>query len=105
ERGHRANDVRGLKRTPERELPLDLVERRDALAGLEWARMHARIDNQFLDRHVSLGECRVGRRLVAGLPVEDMVVMLALAVLAFGLVFDVLPDDRLVFLHCLSRID
>jgi hypothetical protein len=35
-------------------------------------------------------------RLVAGLPIEDMVVMLALAVRAFGLVLDVLADDRRV---------
>src|SRR5262245_64645484 len=78
ERAYRADDMWGLKRSPQRELTLDLVERCNALAGLEWARMHAWIDNQFLDCNVSLRECRVGRSLVAGLPIEDMVVMLAL---------------------------
>ena len=88
-----------------RQLALDLVERGDALAGLERARMHARIDDHLLDRHVGLGEGRVGRRLVAGLPVEDVVVVLALAVRAVGLVLDVLADHRRVRRHRLERID
>src|SRR5262245_47463085 len=105
ERAYRADDVWGLKRSPQRELALDLVERCNALAGLEWARMHAWIDNQFLDRNVSLRECRVGCYLVAGLPVKDVVVMLSLAVRTFGLVLDILADDRRVICHCLERID
>ena len=74
QRADRADDVRRLEGAPERQLALDLVEGGDALAGLERARMHARILDELLDRHLGLVESRVGRRLVAGLPGEDVVV-------------------------------
>ena len=67
--------------------------------------MHARIDDHLLDCHVSFGEGRVGRGLVAGLPVEDVVVVLARAVRALGLVLDVLADHRRIGRHSLERID
>ena len=105
QRADRADDVRRLERAPQRELALDLVEGGDALAGFQRARMHARIDDHLLDRHVGLGESRIGRGLVAGLPVEDVVVVLARAVRAFVLVLDVLADHRRVRRHRLERID
>ena len=43
--------------------------------------------------------------LVAHLPVEDVVVVLALAVRAVGLVLEVLADHRRVRRHRLERID
>ena len=67
--------------------------------------MAARIDDQLLDRHVRVRERRVGRRLVARLPGEDVVVVLARPVRALGLVLDVLADHRGVGRHGLERID
>ena len=67
--------------------------------------MHARIDDEFPHRHVGFGEGGVGRRLVAGLPGEDVIVMFALAVSAFGLALQVLADHRRVRRHRLERID
>ena len=67
--------------------------------------MHARIDDELPDRDVGLGEGGVGRGLVAGLPGEDVVVMLALAVGAVGLVLQILADHRRAVRHRLERID
>ena len=92
QRSDGADDVRRLKRAPERQLALDLVEGGDALAGLERARMAARILDELLDLHLGLLERRVGRRLVAGLPGEDVVVVLARPVRAVRLVLEVLAD-------------
>src|SRR5208282_6511776 len=97
--------MRRLKRTPQRQFALDFVERGDALTGLEWARVTARINDELPDRHVGFGKGRISRGLVAGLPGEDVVVMLALAVRAFGLVFEVLADHRRAVGHRLERID
>ena len=88
-----------------RELALDLVERGDALTGLQRARMYARINDHLLDGHVSFSEGRIRRGFVAGLPVEDMVVMLARAVRALVLVLDVLADHRRIRRHGFERID
>ncbi len=67
--------------------------------------MHARIGDQLPHRHVGLGEGGVGRRLVAGLPGEDVIIVLALAVGALGLALQVLADHRRVRRHRLERID
>ena len=71
-------------------------------SGQGW---HARIGDHLLDRDLGLVEGGVGRGLVAGLPGEDVVVVLALAVRAVGLVLDVLADHRRVRRHRLERID
>ena len=105
QRADGADDVRRLERAPQCQFASDLVEGGDALAGLERARMHARIDDQLLDGHIGLLEGGVGRRLVAGLPGEDVVVVLALAVGAVGLVLDVLADHRRALRHGLERVD
>ena len=97
--------MRSLKRAPQCQFALDLVERGNALAGLERARVHARIRNKLPDRDVGFGKRRVGRRLVAGLPREDVVVVLALAVGTVGLVPEVFADHRRVRRHGLERID
>ena len=62
QRGDGADDVRRLERAPDGELALDLVERGDALAGLERAGVHARIGDQLLDGDLGLVEGRIGRR-------------------------------------------
>ena len=63
------------------------------------------VGDHLLDGDVGLGERRVGRRLVAGLPVEDVVRVLARPVGAVGLVLEVLADHRRVRRHRLERID
>src|SRR3974390_1372219 len=97
--------MRRLKRAPQCEFALDLVERRYALTGLEWARVHAWINDHLFDRDVCLEKSCVGLGLVAGLPIEDMVVMLTWAMSAFFFVFNVLADYRCIGSHCFERID
>ena len=97
QRGHGAHHVRRLEGAVDRELAPDLVHRGDAGAGLQRRRVDALIGDQLLDRHRGLGEGTVGRLAVADLPGEDVVVVLALAVRAVGLVADVLAQaDRAV---------
>ena len=67
--------------------------------------MHARISDHLPDLDVGFLEGRIGRRLVAGLPGEDVIVVLALAVRAVGLVLEILADHRRVRRHRLERID
>ena len=105
QRGDRADDVRRLERAPDRELALDLVEGSDALAGLERAGVDALIGDQLLDGDVGLAEGRIGRVLVAHLPGEDVVVVLARAVRALGLVLEILAQHGRVRRHRLERID
>ena len=74
--------VRGLAGGPQRELPADPLVVGDAAAGLHRSRVDARVDDVLGDDHVGAGEDRLGRRLVAGLPVEAVVVGLPLEVVA-----------------------
>ncbi len=104
-RDHGADQVRRLRGEPDRQLARGLVERRDAAAGLERARVHARVQDLFLDRHFGVGERRVGAGLVACIPREDVIGMRALAMTDVVLVGDVLADDRRVGRHRLVRID
>ena len=67
--------------------------------------MHARVEDLFLDGHRGAGERRVGRRLVARFPGEDVVRMGALAVADLVLAGDVLADRHRVGGHRLVRID
>ncbi len=67
--------------------------------------MHARISDHLLDPDFRLVEGRVCGGLVAGLPGEDVIVVLALAVRAVGLVLEVFADHRRVRRHGLERID
>jgi hypothetical protein len=80
-----------LEGTPHRQLPLDLVEGSDALAGLQWTG-DALIRDQLPDLHLGLVERRRGRFPVADLPGEDVVVVLALAMSAVGLALDILAQ-------------
>ncbi len=66
--------------------------------------MHARIGDHLLDRHVRFGKGRVGLGLVAGLPIEDVVGVLARAVGAFLLVLDIFADHRCIGGHRLEGI-
>ena len=105
QRADRANDVRRLERAPKRQLAFDLVEGGDALAGLERARMYARINDHLLDLDLGLVERGVSRGLVARLPGEDVVIVLALAVGAVGLILQIFANHRRIRRHRLERID
>ena len=100
-----ADDMGRLERAPHRQFASHLVERGDALAGLERRGVHALVGNQLLDHHFGAFEGRVGRAPVADLPGEDMVVVLAGPVRAVGLVLDVLPQHRRVRRHRLEWVD
>ena len=63
------------------------------------------IGNHLLDRDFALRNRCIRAGLVADLPVEDMVVMLALAVGAFCLAAEIFAQFRRVCLHRLERID
>ena len=85
ERVERAVGVRGLRRGPEGELPGDRVHVGDGTAGLQRRRMdpgidHVLHDDELIGRRLRLGEQRVGGGAVAGFPVEDVVVGLAVLV-------------------------
>jgi hypothetical protein len=67
--------------------------------------MHARIDDHFLDSDIRFRKGRVGLGLVAGLPVEDVIVMLARTVGALLLVLDIFADHRSIGRHGFERID
>ena len=67
--------------------------------------MRAVVIDHFLGHHVGLGKHFLGRVLVALFPGEDVVVMLARAVGALGLAFEVFPQDRGVGFHRLEGID
>ena len=88
ERVQRAVRVRRLGRAPQAQLPGDRVHVRHRAARLQRAGVDALERDVLRDEDdVRVGEDRVGLRLVARLPVEDVVVGLALLVVA---------DDRRV---------
>ena len=97
--------MRGLEGAPDRQLALDLVERADALAGLQRRRMGAMVGDHLLDRHLRLAEGGVGQILVADGPLEDVVVVLARAMRARRLAGEVLAQHRRIRVHRLERID
>ena len=104
-RDDRAHQVRRLRGHVDGKLAADLVERRDAAAGLERARVHARIEDRLAHGDRRAREHCVGAGLVAGLPGEDVVGMRARPVTDLGLVGDVLADHRRVGRHRFVRID
>ena len=67
--------------------------------------MDALVVDLLLDRHRGIGKGLIGRRLVADVPGEDMVGMLARALAHLALVFDILAQDRRVILKRLAWID
>ena len=87
--GHQRVDgavrVRCLVGRPDGELAGHRVHVGDRAAGLHRRGVHARVEHLLGDHDVRRGEHLVGEVLVAGLPVEDVVVRLAL---------DVVADDR-----------
>ncbi len=84
---HGAVGVRRLARRPQRQLAADPLVVGDAAAGLHRCRVHAWVDDVLGHHDVGLGEDRLGGGLVAGLPVEAVVV---------GLALEVGADDRRV---------
>ena len=67
--------------------------------------MHARVQDLLAHGDRGALEGRVGGRLVAGFPGEDVVRVRARAVADLVLVGDVLADDRRVLVHRLLRVD
>ena len=67
---------------PQRQLPADAVQVGDHAAGLQRRGMRAGVEHVLGHHDVGGGERGVGRGLVAGLPVEDVVVGLAGQVVA-----------------------
>ena len=105
EGGDGAHGVRGLERAPHGELSVHLVHGGDAAAGLECAGMDALVGERLLRDHLGLVD-RPPRRLgIARLPSEDVVRVAARAVRTFGLVRDVLAQDRGVAGEGHERID
>ena len=87
QRVHRAVGVRRLGVGVERELARHRVHVGDRAARLHRRRVRPRVEHLLLDDHVGARERGLGGGGVAGLPVEDVVVGLALLVVA---------DDRRV---------
>ena len=95
ERVQRAVRVRCLCGAPQIELRVDGVELRNAAARLHRSRVHARVDHVLGHHHIGLVEHGVGGVLVARVPVEDVVV---------GLALDVGPDHRRVRVERLAGV-
>ena len=96
QRVDRAVRVRSLARGPQGQLAADPLVVRDAAAGLHRRRVHARVDDVLGHHDVGLREHRLGRLLVAGLPVEAVVV---------GLALEVVADHRCVRRQRLAYVD
>ena len=82
QRKDRADRVWRLRGHPDRELPGHRVELGDAAARLDRGDMDARQVDVLRDRHIRLLEGAVRRVAIADLPMEDVVVGLALLVVA-----------------------
>jgi hypothetical protein len=82
QRVDRAVRVGRLTRRPQRQLAGDAFVVGDAAAGLHRCRVHAGVDDVFADDDVGLRKDCLGRRFVTGLPVEAVVVLLSLEVVA-----------------------
>ena len=96
QRVHRAVRVGGLRRRPEGELAVHLLEVGHAPARLHRGRVHAGVDDVLHRHHLGRLEHRVGGGLVAGLPVEAVVV---------GLALEVVADDRGIGRERLPHVD
>ena len=94
-----------LERAVDRQVAGDLAEAHHALASLERARVDTLIAEQVLGLDLGLHKGGVGQLLVADLPVEDVVGVVARPVRAVLFVLDVLPQDRRVRVHRLERVD
>ena len=96
DREQRPVGVRGLRRLVERQPAFDRFEVRNGTAGFHRCRVNARIDNLLSDDDVCRSEDRLGFCCVSGLPVEDVVV---------GLALDVVTDDGRIGVQGLAGID
>ena len=96
ERVHRAVRVRRLGGRPDGQLAADRVHVGDRAAGLQRRRVHPGVEDVLGDDHLGVGEHLVGLRLVAGLPVEDVVAGAAVLVVA---------DDRGVRVERAAGVD
>ena len=90
---HRAHDVGRLTGDEGGQVAFDRVEGRHTAAGLQRARVHAGVVHVLRDGHGSVGKRGIGCGLIARIPSEDVVVVVALAVRAFGLAGQVITDD------------
>ena len=62
------------------------------------------IGDKFLGDNIGLGKRLLGGFQVAGVPIENVVVVFARTVGAFHLVLDVFAQQRRVIGHCLERV-
>jgi hypothetical protein len=97
--------MRRLERTPDRQLAVHLVHRRDAAAGFERARVNALVDDPLARDDRSRRDCPRRPLGIADFPGEDVIVMLARTVRAARLVLQVLAQHRRVGGERLVRID
>mmetsp|Transcript_1089 Transcript_1089/g.2920 ORF Transcript_1089/g.2920 Transcript_1089/m.2920 type:complete len:772 (+) Transcript_1089:648-2963(+) len=105
QRDHRAHHVRRLRGDVGCQLAADRIEAGHAATGFQRAGMHARVDDPLAHRDGRVREGGIDRRLVAGLPGEDVVVVIALAVSAFGLARQVFAQHRRAGIEGLVWID
>src|SRR5579859_2920103 len=88
--------MRRLGRHPDGQLAADFIKRGHAAAGLDGRDMDAREVHMFFDYHLGLIKELIGARLVAALPMPDMVGLLVRVVWA---------DQRRIWLQRLVGID
>ena len=100
-----AHHVRSLRRHEGGEFAADGIETRHATAGFQRAGVHAWVDDAFGERHRRFGEHRVGGRLVARFPGEDVVVVVTLAVCTLGLAGQVFAQHRRIGGQRQVRVD
>jgi hypothetical protein len=105
QRHHGAHHVRRLAGDVGGQFAAHRVEAGHAAAGLQRAGMHARVVQVLLDDHRCSRERGFGGGGVAGVPGEDVVVVVAFAVRALGLAGQVLAQHRGVGLQRLVGVD
>ena len=91
-RHHGAHHVRRLRSDEGGQVAFDRVKAGHAATGLQRARVHAGVVHVLRDGDFGLGKSSVCGRLVTGIPSEDVVVVVALAVRTLGLAREVVAD-------------
>ena len=100
-----ADDMGRLEGAVDREVAGDLVEADHALAGFQGTGVDALVAQQVLGLNLSLHEGGVSQLLIADLPIEDVVGMVARPVGPVLFVLDVLAKDGSALIHRLERVD
>ena len=103
QRGHGAHHMWRLEGAPKRQLAVDLVHRGHRAAGLQRAGVGAVVIHGFLSHHLGIVQHLIGACLIALFPGEDMVVVFARPMGAFGLALQILAQNHIGF-QCLKGI-